>query len=550
MSRNISQDKFNFFIPATFEKSGENGELKIKGVCSSNVEDLDGEFLDPTGFDFQPLLEKGFFNWNHQANKSASAILGRPTTAQVINNGKDFYVEGFLYKGLEEAKSVYNLAQVLENEDPSRRLGFSIEGQAIDRDPINPKRIKRARITGVAITHCPKNPNTLLSIMKGEYSEPFVEEETLDKAIEVNTDINPESVEGKPKELVEKDKVVEKAQDLVTKSEIYNFIFNKYTQDISKAKEIYSFVQNVNKKMFNNMANEITNEAIQKAFELLDSSIMKSDVAQEQKTPADYDKKDELLKNEKEVEKSEDKAVESDGEAKTNINKGKGWDDEAKDCVMKGLKEGKTKGQVEDDLVEKGYNMTECSSAVAKLCSEYSANKDGGNITEMGAFSKSFSSLEEKLEKSESTINTTLKDFATEIGGRFQALGEILKGQNQNNLELQTTVSDLTKSFESFEQRIQRVETEPYPKKSVTNLKAVERFQKSEVVDDSNTFSLSKSEDRKALGDRMFAEVEKLKNNGRENNLLEKAIMDLEISKSLPGQVIPTLNSLGIKVVQ
>lgn len=170
-------NKFNFFVPLTLEKSGEVGEMKISGVCSSMVEDSDGETLDPTGFDFQPLLNSGYFNWNHQSGKTASAILGRPTSAQVINGGRDFYVEGVLYKGLDEAKYVYNLAKTLEQEDPTRRLGFSIEGQATERDSINPKRIRKARITGIAITHCPKNPNTLLNIIKGEYSEPFIEDE-------------------------------------------------------------------------------------------------------------------------------------------------------------------------------------------------------------------------------------------------------------------------------------------------------------------------------------------------------------------------------------
>ena len=340
-AKNNTVDRFNFFIPANFEKSGEEGEMKISGICSSIVEDSDGESLDPSGFDFQPLLNSGYYNWNHQANKEPGAILGRPTMAKVINKGKDFYTEGFLYKGLQKSKDLFDLAETLEKEDPDRRLGFSIEGQAIQRDPINPKRILKARITGIAITHCPKNPNTLLSIIKGEYQEPFVEVESLeselggvdneiekgkdykallkkviarrtgksedevtddemekagqslDKSMGVAETPMPESVEGKPKDQVDKDKIIEK-------SDIYLEIFSKYTQDVQKSEEVYSFIQQVSQKLFNMKDNKVTAESLQKAFDLLDQTIIKSEI---EKKKEDYDKKDELMKDKTQKEK-------------------------------------------------------------------------------------------------------------------------------------------------------------------------------------------------------------------------------------------------------
>lgn len=174
-----NKDKFNFFVPAEFIiKGGKNGkkEMYIKGIASSEVEDSDGEILVPSGYDLSPLLTSGFLNYNHQGAKDPEAIIGQPTKAEIINNGKDLYIEGFLYPDSIAAQKTYNLAKVLEKNSPDRRMGFSIEGKALEKDPLNPKRITKARITGVAITPCPKNPNTLLSIMKGEYAEPFVEE--------------------------------------------------------------------------------------------------------------------------------------------------------------------------------------------------------------------------------------------------------------------------------------------------------------------------------------------------------------------------------------
>lgn len=178
MESNQLVEEFSFFIPATFEKGkGKNELMRIKGIASSLAEDTDGETLDPAGFDLTPLLTKGFFNWDHQAKKTASAIIGEPDFAKIVNNGKQLYVEGFLYADSSEAQATYDLAVVLEKNSPTRRLGFSIEGQVIEKDPLNPKWIKKARITSIAITPMPKNPNTLLQVMKGETSHPLMTSE-------------------------------------------------------------------------------------------------------------------------------------------------------------------------------------------------------------------------------------------------------------------------------------------------------------------------------------------------------------------------------------
>ena len=170
------KNKFNFFVPLEIEKGGEDGKLvKISGVASTDAQDSDEETLIPAGFDFGPLLKSGFFNWNHQARTTSKAICGEPTAAKIIDNGKGFFIEGVLYPN-EEGRNVVELAETLMKHSPNRRLGFSIEGQALERDILNPKRVTRARITGVAITQSPKNPNTLMNIIKGEYSEEVVED--------------------------------------------------------------------------------------------------------------------------------------------------------------------------------------------------------------------------------------------------------------------------------------------------------------------------------------------------------------------------------------
>ena len=519
-AKNNTVDRFNFFVPANFEKSGEEGEMKISGICSSIVEDSDGESLDPSGFDFQPLLNSGYYNWNHQANKEPGAILGRPTMAKVINKGKDFYTEGFLYKGLQKSKDLFDLAETLEKEDPDRRLGFSIEGQAIQRDPINPKRILKARITGIAITHCPKNPNTLLSIIKGEYQEPFVEVESLeselggvDNEIEKSKDYKallkkviarrtgksedevtddemekagqsldksmgvaetpmPESVEGKPKDQVDKDKIIEK-------SDIYLEIFSKYTQDVQKSEEVYSFIQQVSQKLFNMKDNKVTAESLQKAFDLLDQTIIKSEI---EKKKEDYDKKDELMKDKTQKEKVSPPLKDDE-------------DDEDDDDV--------------DDVDDE----------------------------------------KNSIQKSFEATNDLIKGLYSSFDAKTSAIGTVLKEIVSENKSLKETVEKLEKSQQEQQQELQKIKTEPFPKKSVTDLRVVERFEKSEGgTVGANTFSLSNPEDRRALTQTLFVKVQDLRDSSRRDEVLEKAIMDLEISKSLSSDIIPKLNLMGIKI--
>lgn len=550
-----SNDKFNFFIPADFSKAGEKGEMSIEGICSSNTEDSDGEYLDPTGFDFQPLLDKGFFNWNHQASKDASTILGRPTEAKVINGGKDFHVKGYLYKGSKQARDVYDLAKTLEAEDPTRRLGFSIEGQAIERDPINPKRIRRARITGVAITHCPKNANTLLSIMKGEYADSFIEEEReeiktcpqcdhdqlvkgtclscgfVEKAMGVNIEINPESVEGKPKDQVDADKV-----NFLTKSQVYNRIFDTYGDDIEKANKIYQLIERTAEKLFN--MKTVTEESLTKAFDILESttSLVKSEEGKNAEEVAAAAAAPEPT--EEELKKSEE-----EGEMKKKEEQLS----KARECIEGGM----NKGEALDEMQKSGgWPMVECQGAVETVIREMEAAKEGGNIT------KSFEVLQESLvskitdtlEKSNAGIGNQLQTLAAGLDAKFGAVAEILKSQSETNAE---NLDTITKSLEGVSDLVEKIAKEPFPKKSATNITAIEKFQKSaDGKSDNFAYELSKSEDRAALGDRLMVKATELRAAGHPNDNLEKAIANLEITKSLDAAIIPFIENMGINVVK
>lgn len=161
-------EKFNFFVPIDLEKSsdGDEDEMRIRGIASTADEDIQGETLLPSGFVLKRFLESGFLNWNHTSQNDPSYIVGVPVKAEVTNDNK-LYIEGVLYKDVPLARKVWELAKVLKRSKPPRSLGFSIEGVALERDFVNPKIVRKAEITGCAITPTPVNSNTFMEIVKG-----------------------------------------------------------------------------------------------------------------------------------------------------------------------------------------------------------------------------------------------------------------------------------------------------------------------------------------------------------------------------------------------
>ena len=165
------EKKFRFWMPLDEIKKGKDKDGKdvmvLGGIASTNRTDTDGESLDPSGFDISYLKEKGVVNWNH--NKSPEAVIGEPSKA-MFKKG-NLYIESTLYPDSKLAKDVYALAKTLKANSTSRRLGYSIEGKALERDINDPNQVTKAMITGVAVTICPKNPDSIIDIIKGEFHE-------------------------------------------------------------------------------------------------------------------------------------------------------------------------------------------------------------------------------------------------------------------------------------------------------------------------------------------------------------------------------------------
>jgi hypothetical protein len=260
--------KFKFYTPIEIRKAkDENGKnvMRLGGIASTKDKDADGEYLDPSGFVLDEFKTVGLVNWHHQAKNSPKTIIGEPHLVEIRKDG--LYVETDLYPSSELAQEVYELAQVMENDSKTRRLGYSIEGVVLERESDNEndpgyKKIKKALITGLAITHMPKNAQTFAQIIKGHIEDE--EDEETEKSLNTQSaePVIPESVDGK----VKKNVITKSNYKIVSLSErdMYLKIFNTFSDiNIEKAQKFYEFLTKINSVMTNK---KITDENIQKAM--------------------------------------------------------------------------------------------------------------------------------------------------------------------------------------------------------------------------------------------------------------------------------------------
>lgn len=176
----MQEEMFRAFVPIEIiekadDKKDADGlpeKLMIAGVASTpkHGRDKDGHRLNVNGFDYRPLLEKGFLNLEHayEKTKDASMLVGIPTNAYVKND--EFHIEGELFKDNPKAVAIYKLGQTLKKAGSKRRIGYSIEGFAVDKNPKDPNDIRKAVIKHCAITISPKCDGTEMLVKGGDSS--------------------------------------------------------------------------------------------------------------------------------------------------------------------------------------------------------------------------------------------------------------------------------------------------------------------------------------------------------------------------------------------
>jgi Caudovirus prohead serine protease len=178
---NTLDGKIDLFVPIdvdeSIKKSAEDTTEKswyLKGYATTPDLDLQEDIMDPTGIDIQQLIEHGYINYEHQ--KGENFKIGVPTKNTHVDD-VGLFVEAKLFKSNPYAKSIWNLAKNLADSGSNRRIGFSIEGFVKKRDRNDPRIVKSAHITNIAVTTNPANPNAtweafMKSYMTGYGIEP------------------------------------------------------------------------------------------------------------------------------------------------------------------------------------------------------------------------------------------------------------------------------------------------------------------------------------------------------------------------------------------
>ncbi len=534
---------FKFFIPATIEKSVTDSKgnpiMKVKGISSTSDEDTDGETLEPVGFDLDPLLKTGFINYNHQAKNSPKAIIGQPTVAKILKGNK-LYIEGFLYPNSDLARDVYNQISVIETDGVDRQMGWSIEGIPIERDPLNPKRIVKAQITGVAITASPKNSKTFIEIVKSMDAGTLEDlsdeqEEDTEKSMTVADLPVVESVEGGKK--------LKESLDEIKKSEIYSIIDSRLgSVDANCYEKILNFTINYAKAK--NMGYNF--ETIEKALDLLESEIVLNKSADYPPIDDDSDDAD----NEEEDDDDDDEEEEDeDNGIEKSIN-----DSIILEVAKNYAFPGVTEVEVTEYLVRQGFSLTPSSQAAASVIADMEKNPNGGDVEE----------LDDKISKA---VENKLASFKDEQGKFFDKFLGILNKfndkiesiQKSNIDQINVYKSEIEKSNVEIGKLSSSIDTivrnEPVSRKSLTSAnlfaKPIERFEKGDSSDkmDSNSFSISNPLDRSRLADRLDAEYQiQLQKSPSVAAVLEKAITEFEIGKVIRDEFVPTIQALGINL--
>jgi len=137
------------------EKAGAKAKTgRIGGIASTEQQDADGEIVLQEGLDWDWFKSSGYFTYEHPM--SVGNIVGEPTEIKTteVNGVKATTVDGLIYLSDPVGKTVYGKALAMKKAGGKRKLGFSIEGQVVERDG---NTITKAKVYSVAISPRPKN---------------------------------------------------------------------------------------------------------------------------------------------------------------------------------------------------------------------------------------------------------------------------------------------------------------------------------------------------------------------------------------------------------
>jgi hypothetical protein len=253
---------------------------------------------------------------------------------------------------------------------------------------------------------------------------------------------------------------------------------------------------------------ELTEEHINKAFEILGvvSNLEKGDKSE----------KMEMDSNEEEEEVYK-------GYKKSKIEKA---------CTMY---KGMGSGEMKKAMLEDGFE----SKFVDITCDYANKEANGGN-TEIKK-----GDIEDLIQKSFGNIENLVKGSSEQVSAKFSAMADIFRAQEARLESLAKSLEVSNNLTGELQDRLNKVESQPNLRKSVTSQRFVERFAKSE--DGKDLYSLSDSRSRQDLVSTLndLSGIRKGENFDKE---LVEIAQEIELTKSISARGVQKLNSLNIEV--
>lgn len=155
--------KFDFSIPVQLTKSETDDYFEIEGLASTEDRDLQGEIVAQNGLDLSDLdTGKGYINADHGYNykNKDHARMGLIDSYKMTDEG--LWIRAKVWKDHPEAKTYLNELK----HGPNGLVKFSVEGQTLERDAIDRKKVRKAKVFGVALTRNAVNTKTYAQLVK------------------------------------------------------------------------------------------------------------------------------------------------------------------------------------------------------------------------------------------------------------------------------------------------------------------------------------------------------------------------------------------------
>ena len=154
-------NEFNFFvdvdIPDDIYKAAKDAKgdekydnMIIYGLASDSGKDSEGEIMEPNGFQIDDFLKSGLINLEHFTTRKGDPAywIGEPLEGHIKDN--KFFVKAKLWKASQLARNFWDTCLIMKASGSTRKPGFSIEGKALERHPLNKMRVTKAKINHLA----------------------------------------------------------------------------------------------------------------------------------------------------------------------------------------------------------------------------------------------------------------------------------------------------------------------------------------------------------------------------------------------------------------